>query len=162
VDRAYKPGKGGIVVLDDGDIEDDLGAEKDAYLALMEMPDIDDNVDDLDGGDEESEGEEDDSPSHAGQKRKSWSDQGEDEHSEEEGRPRQRRRSNSVCPPSTSYQIGRLTISSVESYTGVPFTAGTARAYVYQKQSHLLKRPARSAGSGSPTSEGDVGEDIET
>jgi len=97
IDRAYKPGKGGIVVLDDGDIEDDLGKERDAYLALVDMPDIEDNGEDLDGSDSESEEEEDhdDSIPRAGQKRKSWSAFEEDD-SEDDDRPRQRRRSNSV------------------------------------------------------------------
>lgn len=99
IDRAYKPGKGGIVVFDDGDIEDELAPQRDAYMALMEMPDVDDDGDDLDGSD--SEEEEEEGPSEpaprAGQKRKSWSDQDEeDEDSDEDDRPRQRRRSNSV------------------------------------------------------------------
>ncbi|TPX15025.1 uncharacterized protein E0L32_004855 [Thyridium curvatum] len=99
IDRAYKPGKGGIVVFDDGDIEDELDKEKDAYLALVDMPEIDDNGEDLDDTDSESEGEENDEPlARAGQKRKSWSDMDEDEDSEDDDRPRQRRRSNSSSP----------------------------------------------------------------
>jgi len=39
--RDYKPGKGGIVVFDDGDIEEELDAERDAYLALVDMPEVD-------------------------------------------------------------------------------------------------------------------------
>jgi cell division control protein 45 len=97
IDRAYKPGKGGIIVFDDGDVADDLSAEKNAYLALVDMPEIDDDGEDLGERDEESE--EDDSseqPTRAGQKRKSWPDQDEDEYSDDDDRPRQRRRSNSV------------------------------------------------------------------
>ncbi|CAI0642622.1 unnamed protein product [Colletotrichum noveboracense] len=93
IGRAYTPGKGGIIVFDDGDIEDDLTTEKDAYLALLDMPEIDDDGEDL--------GEEDDDDEdlfegsvHAGQKRKSWSDPDEDS-SDTDERPRQRRRSNS-------------------------------------------------------------------
>lgn len=98
--RNYKPGKGGIVVFDDGDIEEDLTIERDAYLALVEMPEIeeDDDDDDLEGSDTEAE-DDDDSPadSRPGQKRKSWTDRDdEDEDSDEDDRPRQRRRSNSV------------------------------------------------------------------
>lgn len=98
IERAYKPGKGGIIIFDDGDIEDGLDSQRDAYMALMEMPDIDDNGEDLDESDSESE--EEDFPKsapRAGQKRKSWSDQDdEDDDSDDNDRPRQRRRSNSV------------------------------------------------------------------
>lgn len=96
IDHAFKPGKGGIMVFDDGDIEDDLGAERDAYLTLLDMPDIEGDGQDLGGSDDESDGEYDRQDSaRAGQKRKSWSDSG-DESSDGEDRPRQRRRSNSV------------------------------------------------------------------
>ncbi|KAJ9148896.1 CDC45-like protein [Pleurostoma richardsiae] len=96
IERSYKPGKGGIVVFDDGDIEDELSTERDAYMALVDMPDVEDNGEDLDETD--SEGEEEDEPqsgARAGQKRKSWSDQDDEESSDDEDRPRQRRRSNS-------------------------------------------------------------------
>lgn len=99
IGRAYKPGKGGIVVFDDGDIEDELPPQRDAYMALMEMPDIDDNGEDLGDSDSESENDADDSfesTPHAGQKRKSWSDQDQEYDSDDDDRPRQRRRSNSV------------------------------------------------------------------
>lgn len=100
IEKGYKPAKGGIVVLDDGDIEEQLEAEKDAYLKLVDMPDIDDNGEDLDDSDGESEDDEEGEDalavSRAGQKRKSWSDQDEDEDSEDDDRPHQRRRSNSV------------------------------------------------------------------
>jgi cell division control protein 45 len=100
IEQGYKPGKGGIVVFDDGDIEEQLQAEKDAYLKLVDMPDIEDNGDDLDDSegesDEDGEGEDALAVSRAGQKRKSWSDQDEDDDSEDDDRPHQRRRSNSV------------------------------------------------------------------
>ncbi|KAK7415315.1 DNA replication initiation factor cdc45 [Neonectria punicea] len=95
ITRAYKPGKGGIVVFDDGDIQDDLTAERKAYLALVDMPDLDDD-DGEDLGETDDEDDEDTSrqeSAHAGQKRKSWSD----EYSDDD-RPRQRRRSNSSSP----------------------------------------------------------------
>lgn len=94
ITRGYKPGKGGIVVFDDGDIEEDLSTERDAYLALVDMPDVDENEDLGETDDEDDDGDE---PAHAGQKRKSWSDDPEDDFSDDEDRPRQRRRSNSVC-----------------------------------------------------------------
>ncbi|KAK4103773.1 CDC45-like protein [Parathielavia hyrcaniae] len=102
IDRAYRPGKGGIVVFDDGDIEDELEKEREAYLALVDMPDVEDDGEDLGDSDddEESDGEEA-APvveaSRAGQKRKSW-DFLEEDSDEDDDRPRQRRRSNSSTP----------------------------------------------------------------
>lgn len=93
VDRAYRPGKGGIIVFDDGDIEEDLISERDAYLALIDMPDVeDDNT-----ADAESDEEDEMEPARVGQKRKSLSDQN-IEDSDEDERPRQKRRSNSSTP----------------------------------------------------------------
>lgn len=97
IDRSYAPGKGGIIAFDDGDIEDGLEAEREAYMALLDMPDVDDDGEDL--GDSDDEHDEDlfsEDSVRAGQKRKSWSDRGEDESSGDEDRPAQRRRSNSV------------------------------------------------------------------
>lgn len=102
VGRAYKPGKGGIIVFDDGDIVESLTTERDAYLALVDMPDIEDD-DDL-YGDSDSEEEEEEEVQQIeqprpGQKRKSWSDR--DDSSEDDvDRPKQRRRSNSVSDES--------------------------------------------------------------
>ena len=93
--RMYKPGKGGIVVFDDGDIEEQLGAERDAYLALVDMPDVDDEGDLYGDADSESEDEAEDPLPRPGQKRRSWSDR-DDSSDEEDDRPRQKRRSNSV------------------------------------------------------------------
>ncbi|KAF7549198.1 hypothetical protein G7Z17_g6536 [Cylindrodendrum hubeiense] len=101
ITRGYRPGKGGIVVFDDGDIADDLAAERKAYLALVDMPDIDEN-DGEDLGETDDEDDEADNSRqesvHAGQKRKSWSDADEDGFSDDD-RPRQRRRSNSRPKP---------------------------------------------------------------
>ena len=54
--------------FDDGDIADDLEAERSAYCALAEMPELDDDENDEDGED----GDEEDVP--VTKKRKSWSD----------------------------------------------------------------------------------------
>ncbi|KAF4126882.1 cell division control protein 45 [Geosmithia morbida] len=98
ITRSYKPGRGGVVVFDDGDIQEDLETERDAYRELLEMPDIEDDgreLGDDDDGDYDGDGGEE-SLAHAGQKRKSWTDADDDESSDDEGgRPRQRRRSNS-------------------------------------------------------------------
>jgi len=103
IQRDYKPGKGGIIVFDDGDIEEDLAKEKESYLALVDMPEIDDNGEESDGSDTESDEEEaftGGTDTRVGQKRKSWSDRDEDDQSSDEDgdRPRQRRRSNSSSP----------------------------------------------------------------
>jgi cell division control protein 45 len=98
IDRAYNSGRGGIVVFDDGDIEGDLTTERDAYLALLDMPDIegqdeDDNNNSSEDDDDE-EGDFGNESAHAGQKRKSLNE--DDSSDDDESRPRQRRRSNSV------------------------------------------------------------------
>lgn len=98
----YQAGRGGIIVFDDGDINDDLGPEKNAYCALADMPELgDDDLNDSDDEVEESEvGDVEERIPDSGQapgKRKSSSD-GDDTDSEvDEGTPRKRRRSNSVC-----------------------------------------------------------------
>ncbi|KAM4056643.1 CDC45-like protein [Hirsutella rhossiliensis] len=99
--RHYKAGKGGIVVFDDGDVEEGLEAERDAYLALVDMPDIDNAQGDDEHGDDEQDNDEDaldQASARPGQKRKSWSDGPQDESSDDEDRPHQRRRSNSSSP----------------------------------------------------------------
>ncbi|KAI1292686.1 CDC45-like protein [Xylaria venustula] len=98
IERSYKPGKGGIVVFDDGDIEEGLDAERDAYLSLVDMPDVEDDGEGYDDGDSESEQEPDEEvAARSGQKRKSWSDRDESS-DDDDDRPRQRRRSNSSSP----------------------------------------------------------------
>ncbi|KAF7535654.1 hypothetical protein G7054_g5156 [Neopestalotiopsis clavispora] len=122
ISRTYKPGKGGIIVFDDGDIVEGLSAERDAYLALVDMPDIDEEEGDLYGdSDSESEGEperlEEPTLPKPGQKRKSWSDRDESS-DEEDDRPRQRRRSNSSTPipdsPRLPAQRGLLSLRDPE------------------------------------------------
>ncbi|KAF5536932.1 cell division control 45, partial [Fusarium phyllophilum] len=96
IGSAFKPGKGGIIVFDDGDIVDDMQTERNAYLELMEMPEIDDDGEALgdtnDEDDDENPNDAIQEPVRTGQKRKSWSD-AEDE--SDDDRPHQRRRSNS-------------------------------------------------------------------
>ncbi len=94
IQRSYKPGAGGIVVFDDGDIDEELNRERDAYYALAEMPEVEEHDDDSDDSTDEQDGAHD-SPQN--KKRKSWSDREEEEKESEneDGRPRQRRRSNS-------------------------------------------------------------------
>lgn len=98
---AFRPGKGGIFVFDDGDIEEELCAERDAYVALAEMPDLGEDGGESDGSESENE-EEDERIPESGQapkKRKSLSVEETDSDSDaEEGTPRKKRRSNSVWP----------------------------------------------------------------
>ena len=94
IGKSYRSGRGGIVVFDDGDIEEELGNEKAAFFALAEMPEIEDAEDESD----DSESEVDDAEealSHT-RKRKSDAMDSDSDDSEDEGRPPQRRRSNSV------------------------------------------------------------------
>ena len=149
IDRAYKPGKGGIVVLDDGDIEDELSKERDAYLTLIDMPEIDDNGEDLGDSDDDSDDEDVEEieapPVHAGQKRKSWSDL-DDEDSDDDDRPRQRRRSNSVRPwHSTAHCEFVINQIVVESDPRFAKTTSTAWPSILTRQCHIFfRRPTRS------------------
>lgn len=130
---AYTPGGGGIVVFDDGDIQEELTPERSAYLALLDMPDVDDDGRDLDLSDEEEgDGDEDEDrleEPRVGQKRKSWSDRDEELSSDEEDdRPRQRRRSNSVrAVESTRAPRSKLTTVLVEPYPRFPPTTPAKR-----------------------------------
>ncbi|MCJ1390267.1 hypothetical protein MMC18_003125 [Xylographa bjoerkii] len=98
IQRHYKPGRGGIIVYDDGDINEELSAEKEAYFQLDQLPPIDDDGRDSDGSDtdSESDGGVALSGERSNKKRKSSSDAEDNEESvDEDVRPRQRRRSNS-------------------------------------------------------------------
>ncbi|KAG2420936.1 hypothetical protein HFD88_000550 [Aspergillus terreus] len=93
---SYKAGGGGIVVYDDGDIEEEMGREREAYCALLEMPEVEEEEDDdleSDGSADEND-DADNPPSSDSRKRKSWHEE-EDASDEEDEPPRQRRRSNS-------------------------------------------------------------------
>lgn len=94
--QSYQSSRGGIIVFDDGDIEEELQAERTAYCGLEEMPEVGEEED----LEEDSDDQDDEQPpsGQAPKKRKSWSegDDSEDDMTDDE-RPRQRRRSNSVC-----------------------------------------------------------------
>ncbi|KAF2867033.1 CDC45 family [Massariosphaeria phaeospora] len=94
--QSYQSGRGGIIVFDDGDIEEELSAEREAYCALEEMPEVGEGVESED--DDSDDPDEEDTPQsgQAPKKRKSMSDQDDsDEEMSDDERPRQRRRSNS-------------------------------------------------------------------
>ncbi|QBZ56366.1 hypothetical protein PoMZ_01272 [Pyricularia oryzae] len=105
ISHAYKPSKGGIIVFDDGDIEESLEKEREAYMSLVDMPDVEDNGENLEGSDSESGSDNydddddaaEETPVRAGQKRKSLDDFDDDE-SGDDNRPAQRRRSNTGSP----------------------------------------------------------------
>ena len=97
IQQNYRPGRGGIIVYDDGDIHEELGTEREAYFKLDEMPEIEDDGQDSDDSDSESESGDFLADSQPSKKRKSSSDADEAEETDEENeRPRQRQRSNSV------------------------------------------------------------------
>lgn len=105
--RTYAPGRGGIVVFDDGDIEMEMSGEAEAFCALQDMPDLGEEPADLDASDDEDdESGQDDDDEPKGRKRKSLDaeDDEDGESASENERPRQRMRSNSV---------GRLSYSSM-------------------------------------------------
>ena len=154
ISQSYNPGRGGIIVFDDGDIEEELGAERDAYCALAEMPEVDEDDGETDGSDSESEDGEMEPPvsGQAPKKRKSWADsddKSEGEH--EDGPPRQRRRSNSVS--STPYTIPAISLTlpqsrSISSSPGRPARRGllstSNRARGSSDFSHSDSSPSRS------------------
>ncbi len=98
IEPTYKPGHGGIIVYDDGDIEKDLIAEREAYCRLVKMPEIEDDAADSDSSGNESEPPESEAEGRISKKRKSRSDADETDDESDSGnaRARRRRRSNSV------------------------------------------------------------------
>ncbi|KAL8867971.1 MAG: hypothetical protein Q9174_005306, partial [Haloplaca sp. 1 TL-2023] len=93
IQRSYKAGQGGVVVYDDGDIDEELAVERESYIALLKMPDVEDDGEDLDDSDGASEAADSVNGERPSKKRKSWSGQEDDDEDEEENRrPRQRRR----------------------------------------------------------------------
>ncbi|KAL4975621.1 CDC45 family [Aspergillus desertorum] len=129
ITTSYKcgSGKGGVVVYDDGDIEEEMGKERDAYCALLEMPEVDD---------EDEYEEYDEPPSSAdSKKRKSWSREGyeDEEFDGDDGPPRQRRRSNSgssiaSSPTRTRARTGHDSSNSSRSVTPVSDSPSPAQA----------------------------------
>ena len=94
IKSSYRPGQGGIIVYDDGDIDEEMTAERDAYCALAQMPDVEDEGE----SDYSSSDDEDTLVNGNGQPRKrKLSADGDDDSEIDNERPRQRRRSSSVC-----------------------------------------------------------------
>jgi cell division control protein 45 len=113
IQKSYRPGNGGIIVFDDGDIADELDAERDAYCALADMPEVEDIVDEDSDDDEDKENDADNTGHN--KKRKSWSDQENEDLDSDDERPRQRRRSNSGSSISSPTRHDHHTPSSSRS-----------------------------------------------
>ena len=92
--RSYRPGRGGIIVFDDGDILDELSAEQHAWCSLAEMPELEQDMADDPEDEEEQQDDDESHGSSQSRKRKSWSDRDESDGEADEP-PQQRRRSNS-------------------------------------------------------------------
>jgi len=129
--RTYQPGRGGVVVFDDGDIEKEMSAEAEAFCALQDMPELGEDVDvDQDRSDSEDEDSRSVSGAPNGRKRKTpeadeESDVGDS--AGEDERPRRRRRSNSVSSPTLYDQYCLLT------FTGFGHPIITTRGIAHTK-----------------------------
>lgn len=97
IESTYRPGQGGIIVFDDGDIDEEMESEKEAYCELYNMQGVEDYESDSGGSGDESDKAESLGDGRSSKKRKSWSDREEDDASHDDsGRPHRRQRSNSV------------------------------------------------------------------
>ncbi|KAJ5883392.1 uncharacterized protein N7473_010278 [Penicillium subrubescens] len=135
---AYTSKHGGIVVFDDGDIEEELRNEREAYHALLEMPEVDDD-DASDGGSTDD----DNDMASASKKRKSWSGREDEVESEDEdGPPRQRKRSNSGSSLVSSPSHRRRTAinSSNSSRSPTPTSESPSPEEAKQPSARSLKR----------------------
>ncbi|KAL6715129.1 DNA replication initiation factor cdc45 [Lecanora helva] len=115
---SYRPGKGGIIVYDDGDIEHELTNEREAYCELSKMPELDKYGSDSGDSGEESDVIESIEGGPGSRKRKSWSgrDEEDEESQDEEFQRRRRRRTDSSESPSLS--PSRRTLDSRENNQG--------------------------------------------
>ncbi|KAI9837199.1 MAG: hypothetical protein M1838_004853 [Thelocarpon superellum] len=139
--KTYQPGRGGIFVFDDGDIDDELAAERDAYCALEQMPDVDDDGR-SDTSDTSSSGSEDEQGPNLSstRKRKSWSDaDGDANEDEDDDRPRRRRRTNSSGSLPVSKAPSR-SISPVAPTSGQTTTPRAPSARRLRRQLMRLRR----------------------
>lgn len=91
--KSYVPGQGGIIVYDDGDIEEELRKEREAYCELVKMPHVDDDSSEDDSSGAESESNGFQNGLQPSRKRKSRFDY---DLEADEQRPRQRRRGTAV------------------------------------------------------------------
>ena len=94
---SYRPIHGGVIVYDDGDIEQEMQAERESYCELLRMGEADLGHESADS-DDESVASDSLNGGRTSQKRKHWADRetGTGDNEDEDSRPRRRRRSNSV------------------------------------------------------------------
>ena len=140
IQPSYRPGRGGIIVYDDGDIDEELAAEREAYCELAQMPEVDDNGESDDSADDSDVVESIERVGHP-RKRKSWPDQDDEEEDSdiENPRPRRRRRSNSHTPTSSSPT--RIPPSNQIDVTRSPsITPGSSPPPQQQPSSRTLRR----------------------
>ena len=138
IKESYKPGRGGIIVFDDGDIDEELTAEQEAYTALEQMPEVEDDGEESDGTDSASDEEEADD-GRSNKKRKSWSDRGDEENEVDENeRPWQRRRGNSVRPWCIKVWKRSIDLFPVELNTVIAFTASASRPTLDNSQAQSV------------------------
>ncbi|KAL8775635.1 MAG: hypothetical protein Q9209_000131 [Squamulea sp. 1 TL-2023] len=105
IQSSYKPGQGGVIVYDDGDIDEDMTTEREAFLSLLKMPDVEDDGEILDDSDGASATAVAINEERHSKKRKSWSDRDDNDEEDEDGenrKPRQRRRSDSSSTTGSS------------------------------------------------------------
>ncbi|KAL8666626.1 MAG: hypothetical protein Q9168_007439 [Polycauliona sp. 1 TL-2023] len=148
IQSSYEPGQGGIIVYDDGDIDQDMATERDAFLALLNMPEVEDDGELLDDSDGASESAQSIDREGRSRKRKSWSDRERDENEEEDEenrRPRQRRRSNSTdsdpsSPTRTPAHQRRQSHSSAGSSRPSPPSAQSASPRKLRRRLLRLRR----------------------
>ncbi len=92
ITKSYRAGRGGIIVFDDGDIEDELSTENEAYCAIEAMPDLGDEDGTSSDADADTDNEDASSGASPSRKRKSPSDTEDEDEFSDDDRPRQKRR----------------------------------------------------------------------
>ncbi|KAK0926973.1 DNA replication initiation factor cdc45 [Friedmanniomyces endolithicus] len=140
----YRPGgAGGVIVWDEGDIETDLQAEREAYFALQGMPEIteedlvaaEDDEEDAEEGAEEGAAEIGNSSQTRKRKASSQDSDADSDIDSAEERPARRRRSNSSLPiPSTPTSAQPPPSSQPDSPSAIVPSSPPARRVTTQKQ----------------------------
>lgn len=98
IEPTYRPGQGGIIVYDDGDIDEELKTEQKAYCELYNMQGLEDYESESGDSGNESDIAESIEGGQSSKKRKSWSDREDEDDESQDGndRPRRRQRSEFV------------------------------------------------------------------
>ena len=88
----YRPGQGGVIVYDDGDIEHEMADEREAYCELSNMPEVDEYGSESNESGDDSDVIQSIEGGLNSRKRKSWSDREEEGEEMENGESRRQRR----------------------------------------------------------------------